>query len=98
MCALGLRERRQYYYLVRTVYHLFRSSMSRDDVDLLKFYAQDHSPEKDELYRPQDLVSEYPLDTVDISSDPQKRRVTYLVRETKSSLAEVADGDSQVEE
>jgi hypothetical protein len=81
MCALGLREQGQYYYLVRTVFHLFKSSMSEEDVDLLKHYAQDQSAEKDELYRPRDLVSEYPLNIVDISGDPQTRRVAYLVRE-----------------
>ena len=31
MCALGLREQRQYYYLVRTVFQLFCSIMSQED-------------------------------------------------------------------
>ncbi|KAF4977105.1 hypothetical protein FDECE_18393 [Fusarium decemcellulare] len=83
MCALGLREQGQYYYLVRTVFHLFRSSMSPDDVSLLKHYAQDQNPEKDELHRPQDIVSEYPLNITAISDDPQAHRVTHLVETTK---------------
>ncbi|KAL7928301.1 putative zinc finger protein [Trichoderma chlorosporum] len=88
LCALGLREQGQFYYLVRTIYHLFRSSMSSEDVNLLKLYAQDYSPEKDKLYIPQDLISEYSLNIIDISRDPQTRRVTHLVKETKNlSLA-----------
>ncbi|KAF4460076.1 Zn(2)-C6 fungal-type DNA-binding domain [Fusarium albosuccineum] len=83
MCALGLREQGQYYYLVRTIFHLFRSSMSPDDVSLLKLYAQDQNPEKDELHRPQDIVSEYPLNITAILDDPQAHRVTHLVETTK---------------
>jgi hypothetical protein len=91
MCALGLRDQGQYYYLVRTIFHLFKSRMNQEDVDLLKHYAQDENPEKDELYRPQDLISQYPLDIVNISDNPEKHRVSYLVKETKSLSLEPTD-------
>lgn len=80
LCALGLREQGQYFYLVRTVFWLLRNSMSKGDLALLCQYAQEPTPDKDALHRPQELDSEYPLDIVNISGDPQKHRVGYLVK------------------
>jgi hypothetical protein len=81
MCALGLREQGQYYYLVRTIFHLFRSKLGRHEAELLRHYIQDRNPEKDELYRPEDLVSDYPLNILDLSDNPETHRVTNLVKE-----------------
>ncbi|KAI9679712.1 MAG: hypothetical protein M1822_007318 [Bathelium mastoideum] len=83
MCALGLRDQGQYYHLVRAIFHLFRSKMGLEDLNLLKQYAQDEEAEKDQLYRPHDIVSQYPLDILGISNDPENHRVGNLVKETK---------------
>jgi hypothetical protein len=98
MCALGLRDQGQYYHLVRTVFHLFRSRMSPEDIALLTHYVRSEDPEKDELHRPQDLISQYPLNITDISENPEEHRVTYLIKKSKNLSLEPVDADSSIEE
>jgi hypothetical protein len=80
MCALGLRDQARYYFLVHTIYHLFCSSMSRDDAGLLSQYGQGQMPDLRPLHdNSKDTVSQYPLDVLSVSDDPNKNRVTYLL-------------------
>lgn len=80
LCAKGMRDQSQNYYIAEAILTLLRDSMDPEKVDVIREFAKiDNEDERKNLVA-QQVQSVYPINIVSISDDPEKQRLDTLVK------------------
>ena len=80
LCAKGLRDQGQNFYLAELVFRILRDKMNPVDVKLLKDWAHIKDEDRREQSMTEHMHGEYPVNVVSITSDPTEQRLNRLLQ------------------
>lgn len=96
LTAKGLADQGKNYFIPSTLFEVLRSQMSPDDVTtLLSFLDLPNRNSVSSRLRIEHIQAEYPVNIVDMTDHPEKRRLGKMIKDFASLNVEVpSSGDA----
>jgi hypothetical protein len=91
LCAKGFLDQSRHFYLAEVVFYMLRDAMDPGSARALKDFAEIEGEEERKERMARHVQSDWPINIVNVTEDPEDHRLGNLVRATEGLTMEETD-------